>query len=54
MQINNPLRMTNWEIKKFLKVVLSVQFAMWGVIGLDAIGYYGTSYLYMFFLSFLV
>jgi uncharacterized membrane protein len=30
--------MNDWEIKKFLKVVLAIQFAMWGVIGLDAIG----------------
>ena len=38
MQINNLLQMNDWEIKKFLKVVLSTQFAMWGVIGLDTLG----------------
>ena len=38
MQLNNPLQMNDWEIKKFLKVVLAIQLAMWGVIGLDAIG----------------
>ena len=38
MQINNPLQMNDWEIRKFLKVVLTVQFALWSVIGLDAIG----------------
>ena len=38
MQINNPLQINDWEIKKFLKVILAVQLAMWGVIGLDAIG----------------
>jgi len=38
MQINNPLQMNDWEIKKFLKVVLAIQLAVWGVIGLDAIG----------------
>ena len=38
MQINNPFQMNDWEIKKFLKVTLAVQLAMWGVIGLDAIG----------------
>ena len=38
MQIANPLQMNNWEIKKFLKAVLAIQFAMWGVIGLDTIG----------------
>jgi len=38
MQINTPLQMNDWEIKKFLKVILAVQFAMLGVIGIDAIG----------------
>ena len=38
MQINNPLQMNDWEIRKFLKAILSIQLAMWGVIGLDAIG----------------
>ena len=30
--------MNDWEIKKFLKVVLAIQLALWAVIGLDAIG----------------
>ena len=30
--------MNDWEIKKFFKVVLAIQLAMWGVIGLDAVG----------------
>ena len=38
MQINNPFQMNDWGIKKFLKVVLAIQLAMLGVIGLDAIG----------------
>ena len=38
MQINNPLQMNDWEIKKFLKVILFIQLAIWGVIGLDARG----------------
>ena len=38
MQVNNPFQMNDWEIKKFLKVVLAIQLVMWGVIGLDAIG----------------
>ena len=38
MQVNNPLQMNDWGIKKFLKVILAIQFAMWGAIGLDAIG----------------
>ena len=31
--------MNDWEIKKFFKVVLAVQFAMWCAIGLYAIGF---------------
>ena len=38
MQIANPPQMNNWEIKKFIKVILAIQLAMWSVIGLDAIG----------------
>ena len=38
MRINNPFQMNDWEIKKFLTVVLAIQFALWGVIGLDAMG----------------
>ena len=38
MQINNPLQMNDWEIKKFLEVILAIQLAMWSVIGLDTIG----------------
>ena len=38
MQINNPLQMNDWGIKKVLKVVLAIQFAVWGVIGLEVIG----------------
>jgi uncharacterized membrane protein len=39
MQISNPFQMNDWEIKKFLKVVLAVQLAIWSVIGLDATGF---------------
>ena len=38
MQINNPFQMNDWEIKKFLKIVLAIQLAVWGVISLDAAG----------------
>ena len=38
MQINNPFQMNDWEIKKFLKFILAIQLAVWGVIGLDAVG----------------
>ncbi|HAU30905.1 MAG TPA: hypothetical protein DCW46_01155 [Desulfotomaculum sp.] len=39
MQLNNPVQMNDWEIKKFLAVVLAIQLAMLGAIGLDAIGF---------------
>ncbi len=35
--MNNPFQMNDWEIRKFLVFVLSIQLAMWGTIGLDAI-----------------
>ena len=38
MQINNPFQMNDWEIKKFLKVILAIQFVLWSAIGLDAVG----------------
>lgn len=38
MLISNPLQMNDWEIKRFLKVVLAIQLAVWGVVGLDALG----------------
>ena len=38
MQINNPFQMNDWEIKKFLKIVLAIQLAIIGAIGLDTIG----------------
>ena len=37
MQIINPIQMNDWEIKKFLKIVFAIQFAIWGAIGLDSI-----------------
>jgi len=38
MQINNILQINDWDIRKFLIVVLSMQFAVWGAVGLDALG----------------
>jgi uncharacterized membrane protein len=38
MQLSNPLQMNDFEIGKFLKIVLAIQFAMWGAIGLDVMG----------------
>jgi len=37
MQVINPLQMNDWNIRKFLTVILSIQFAVWGLIGLDAL-----------------
>jgi uncharacterized membrane protein len=38
MQLDNPFQMNDWEIGKFLKAVLAIQLAMWGVVGLDVMG----------------
>ena len=37
--MNNPLQMNNWEIKKFLRLVLGIQLAMLGLVGLAALGF---------------
>ena len=38
MQIISPLQMNDWEIKKFYRVIVFIQLALWGVIGLDVVG----------------
>lgn len=38
MQIANPLQMNDWRITKFFVIILAIQLALWGLIGLDAIG----------------
>jgi uncharacterized membrane protein len=38
MKISNFFKMNNWEIKKFSKFILLIQFVMWGLIGFDYIG----------------
>lgn len=38
MKLINPLQMNDWEFKKFLCIVISIQFSMWGLVGLDVIG----------------
>ena len=38
MQIANPLQMNDWKIKKFFVIILAIQLALWGLIGMDAIG----------------
>ena len=48
--------MNDWEIKKFLKVILAIQLVVWGVIGLDTIGLHipvvreFISFIYLFFI----
>lgn len=36
MQINNPFQINDWEIKKFLLVILAIQIAVIGVIIIDS------------------
>ena len=38
MLISNPLQMNDWEIRKFLKVMLAIQFLIGGAVGLDVVG----------------
>jgi len=38
MRMNNPLQLNDLDIKSFLRIILAIQLAMFGVIGLDAIG----------------
>jgi len=40
MKILNPLQMNNWEIKKFFIAIFCLQFALWGIIGLDLLGFH--------------
>ena len=37
MNINYLIQINDWKIKKFITVILSIQFAVWGLIALDAI-----------------
>ena len=38
MKLINAFQLNDLNIKSFLKIILAIQLAMWGVIGLDAIG----------------
>ena len=38
MEINDPLQMNDWKITKFLEIVLTIQVAVLGSIGLESIG----------------
>jgi len=38
MKVINPLQINDFDIKSFLKVILAVQLALWGAIGLDVVG----------------
>lgn len=35
----NPIQMNDWEIKRFLTVILSIQLIVWGSIGIDVVGW---------------
>lgn len=39
MEINNFLQMNDWKIGKFVRMILSIQLMLWGVIALDQIGF---------------
>jgi uncharacterized membrane protein len=39
MQVGNFFRMNDWEIRKFLSIVLAVQLALWGLICIEAVGF---------------
>ena len=38
MRLRDIFQMNDWEIKKFLKVILALQLLMWSAIGLDVTG----------------
>jgi len=38
MQISNFFQMNDWQIGKFLKMVLAIQLALWILIGMNALG----------------
>jgi len=38
MQILNPFKMNDWKIHNFLILIIAIQCAIWGAIGLDSIG----------------
>lgn len=41
LNINNKnlFKMNHWDVRSFIIVVLAIQFATWGLIGIDAIGF---------------
>jgi len=38
MIIKNPLKLNDWEFKKFIRFILIIQFSLWGLITLDFFG----------------
>jgi uncharacterized membrane protein len=40
MAIDDMFKMNEWEIKRFLIIVSSIQLMMWGLIGLDLLNYH--------------
>lgn len=39
MEIDNFFQMNDWEITKFIRIVISIQLAVWGCIGMDYMGF---------------
>lgn len=40
MKFYNPLQMNDWPVDKFLTLVLSIQFSLWALIGLDLLHFH--------------
>ena len=38
MKIINPIKINDWDILKFLKIILSLQLAYWGITALNYLG----------------
>ncbi len=39
MKFINIFQMNDWKINKFIIIIISIQFAFWGTVGLDIIGF---------------
>ena len=55
--MGNILKINDWEIKRFLRLVLAIQFAVLGLVALNAVGYgipvltQGVGFIYLSFIS---
>jgi uncharacterized membrane protein len=54
MIVDNPLRTNDWEIKKFLILIISAQLIFCGLIGLDILGVHITLLRQVFCVTFLL